>query len=245
MGNKVVVITGSSRGIGKACALKLAKEGYNIVINYNTNEEMALKLLEEIKRIGVDSIAIRADVSNSDDVKRLIEETISHFGKIDILINNVGYLHDDFLIMLSNKEIDKTIDTNIKSCFYCCKEVAIKMYNEGKGKIINVSSISSKKAIEGQSLYSATKGAINSLTLVLAKELSRWGITVNAVAPGFVNTEMIKSIPKKKIDKYLSEIPLNRFAEAEEVADLISFLCSDKSNYITGQVITIDGGLSI
>jgi len=239
---KVAIITGSSRGIGRACAEKLAEDGFNIVINYNNNHNSALETCEKIKKMGVDCICVQADVSISSEAARLINDTVKHFGRLDVLINNAGIVHNSFLLMTSDQAIDDVIAVNLKSYLYCSRQAALKMFATG-GKIINISSVSAEKSTEGQVLYSATKGAVNSLTRVMAKELANRKINVNAVAPGFINTEMLDGLSLK--EKIVEMIPMNRFGESFEVAELVSFLCSEKSNYITGQIFTIDGGLSI
>ncbi|MFZ5988142.1 MAG: 3-oxoacyl-ACP reductase family protein [Bacillota bacterium] len=242
---RVAVVTGASRGIGRACALRLARDGISIVVNYNNSPEKAMEVVEEIKKAGSESIAIKADVSSSKEVQALFRETINHFGQLDILVNNVGIVDDSFIMMLGDSSLDKSLSINLKSYFYCCKQAALKMFKQRRGKIINISSVSSIKGIPGQSVYSATKGAINSMTGALAAELAQYGIQVNAVAPGFIDTDMLNSVPEDKKKQYIDLIPLKRFGKADEVAETVSFLCSGNVDYITGQVIIIDGGLSI
>ena len=242
---RVAIITGASRGIGRACALRLARDGINIVVNYNNSFDMAMEVVEQVKEIGVDAIAVKADVSLSKEVQLLFKETMSYFGKLDILVNNVGIVDDAYVMMLSDSSIDRSLDINLKSYFYCCKHASLKMFKNKSGKIINISSVSAIKGISGQAVYSATKGAVNSLTKVLAAELAPHGIQVNAVLPGFIQTDMISSIPEEKKKQYIDLIPLKRFGDPDEVAETVSFLCNEKVNYITGQTIVIDGGLSI
>lgn len=243
--SKVAIVTGSSRGIGKACALRLAKEGMDVVINYNSNEEEAMKVVNAIKDMGCDAIAIKANMGNQKDVAAMFREAYKHFGHIDVLVNNAGVLDDAYLLMLNSDSLDRSLDINIKGYFYCCQQAALKMFKQKSGKIVNVSSISSKLALAGQSVYSATKGAVNSMTATLAKELAPYGIQVNAVAPGFIATEMIDAIPEEKMQEYLKNIPMGRLGKVEEIADTVAMLCSDASSYITGQVIVVDGGLSL
>ncbi len=242
---RVALITGGSRGIGRACALRLAQDGINIIINYNQSEKKALETVEEIKSFGSDVIALQADVSNSSQVQTLFRDCITHYGQLDILVNNAGIVEDSFVMMMGDSSIDNIMNVNVKSCFYCCKQAALKMFRQKHGKIINISSVSAIKSLPGQSLYSATKGAINSMTRVLALELSNYGIQVNSIAPGFVETDMIADLSQEKKSQYLNLIPLKRFAKVEEIAETVSFLCSEKVNYITGQVIVMDGGLSL
>ncbi len=243
--SKVAIVTGASRGIGKACALRLAKDGIDVVVNYNSNEEEAMKVVNAIKDMGCDAIAVKANVSNQKDVSAMFREAFRHFGHIDILVNNAGVVDDAYLLMLNSDSLDKSIDINLKGYFYCCQQAALKMFKQKSGRIVNVSSVSSKLALAGQSVYGATKGAINSMTATLAKELAPYGIQVNAVAPGFITTEMIDAIPQEKKDEYLKNIPMGRLGKVEEVAEVVNMLCSDVSSYITGQVIVIDGGLSL
>lgn len=243
--SKVAIVTGASRGIGKACALRLAKDGIDVVVNYNSNEEEAMKVVNAIKDMGCDAIAVKANVSNQKDVSAMFREAFKHFGHIDILVNNAGVVDDAYLLMLNSDSLDKSIDINLKGYFYCCQQAALKMFKQKSGRIVNVSSVSSKLALAGQSVYGATKGAINSMTATLAKELAPYGIQVNAVAPGFITTEMIDAIPQEKKDEYLKNIPMGRLGKVEEVAEVVNMLCSDVSSYITGQVIVIDGGLSL
>ena len=243
--SKVAIVTGASRGIGKACALRLAKDGIDVVVNYNSNEEEAAKVVNAIKDMGCNAMAIKADVSNQKDVAAMFREAYKHFGHIDILVNNAGVVDDAYLLMLNADSLDKSININLKGYFYCCQQAALKMFKQKSGRIVNVSSVSSKLALAGQSVYGATKDAINSMTATLAKELAPYGIQVNAVAPGFISTEMIEAIPQEKKDEYLRNIPMGRLGKAEEVAEVVNMLCSDVSSYITGQVIVIDGGLSL
>ncbi len=243
--SKVAIVTGASRGIGKACALRLAKEGINVVVNYNSSEEEAMKVVEAIKAMGVDAIAVKANMSVQKDVSALFREAFKYFGHIDILVNNAGVVDDAYLLMLNADSLDRSFNINVKGYFYACQQAALKMFKQKSGRIVNISSVSSKLALAGQSVYSATKGAVNSMTATLAKELAPYGIQVNAVAPGFIATEMIEAIPEEKKEEYLKNIPMGRLGTVEEVAEVVNMLCSDASSYITGQVIVMDGGLSL
>lgn len=243
--SKVAIVTGASRGIGRACALRLAKDGIDVVVNYNSNEEEAMKVVNAIKNMGCDAIAVKANVANQKDVAAMFREAYKHFGHIDILVNNAGVVDDAYLLMLNNDSLDRSLDINIKGYFYCSQQAALKMFKQKSGRIVNVSSVSSKLALAGQSVYGATKGAVNSMTATLAKELAPYGIQVNAVAPGFITTEMIEAIPEEKKEEYLKNIPMGRLGKVEEVAEVVNMLCSDVASYITGQVIVIDGGLSL
>jgi 3-oxoacyl-[acyl-carrier-protein] reductase len=242
---KIAVVTGASKGIGRACALRLAKDGMTVVVNYSHSDAEAAKTVEEIKAAGGDAVAYKADVSDLNQVKDMFKFVSDTYGRVDILVNNAGIVRDEYLLMLTQENLDKCLDLNIKGYFYCAQQAALKMFSQKSGVIVNMSSVSSKMALAGQSVYSATKGAVNSMTQTMAKELARKKIRVNAVCPGFVQTEMVDQLPEDKKKEYLKEVPLGRFADVNEVAGLVSFLCSDDASYITGQAIVLDGGLSL
>ena len=242
---KTAIVTGASRGIGKACAIRLAKDGYTVVVNYSRSGNEAEAVLAEIKANGGNGMIYQADVTDPEQVKAMVRDVDKAYGQIDLLVNNAGMVKDEYLLMLQKSTLDKCFDLNIKGYFYCAQQVALKMFRRKSGTIINMSSVSGEMALAGQSVYSATKGAINSMTRVLAKELAVKGIRVNAVAPGFIVTEMIDALPKEKVDEYLNAIPMHRFGTADEVAAIVAMLASDACSYMTGQVITMDGGLSL
>ncbi|MCD8309539.1 MAG: glucose 1-dehydrogenase [Clostridia bacterium] len=242
---KVALVTGASRGIGRACAERLALDGYTVAINYNINQHQAVKVLEGIRVNGSDGMVCRADVTNPDEVKQMVNDVYKAYGQIDVLVNNAGIVRDEFLLMLNSDALDKCLDVNVKGYFYCAQQVALKMFRKKKGVIINMSSVSSQKAITGQSVYSATKGAVNSMTRTLAKELAPYGIRVNAVAPGFIATEMLDNLSEDKKEEYLKAIPCGRLGTPEDVAAVVSALCGDDFAYMTGQTVVLDGGLSL
>ena len=242
---KVALITGASRGIGRACAIALAKRGYDIAVNYNSNDAKAQEVVDEITSLGRKAIAYKANTADLTAVKQMFRSVVKDFGKLDVLVNNAGVVDDAYLLMIQEDSLSRSLDINIKGYFHCAQQAALKMFSKRSGKIINISSVSSVLAVEGQAVFSATKGAVNSMTAVMAKELAPKGITVNAVAPGFIATEMMDAIPEELKAKYLEEVPMHRFANPEEVANAVAALCSDDFSYLTGQTIVLDGGLSL
>ncbi len=243
--NKVALITGASRGIGKACALELARRGCDIAVNYHSNTEQAEKTVAEIEALGRKAVAYQADTADLSAVKQMFRAAVKDFGKLDILVNNAGVVDDAYLLLIREDSLSRSLDINIKGYFHCAQQAALKMLSKKQGVIINISSVSSVLAVEGQSVYSATKGAVNSMTAVMAKELAPKGIRVNAVAPGFIATEMLDSIPDDLRQQYLKTIPMKRFGSADEIARTVCALCSDDFSYLTGQTIILDGGLSL
>ena len=188
---------------------------------------------------------MRADVSNPAEVKEMFKTVWKTYGQIDVLVNNAGIVRDEYLLMLTEENLDACLDLNIKGYLYCAQQAVLKMFRKKSGVIINMSSVSSKMALAGQTVYSATKGAVNSMTQTMAKELAPYGIRVNAVAPGFIATEMIDALPEDKRAQYLTEVPLGRFGTVEDVAAVVSMLASDGAAYMTGQTLVLDGGLSL
>lgn len=241
--NKIAVITGGSRGIGKEIAKKLAYNGANIVINYTAKEEEALKTKEEIENLGVKCIVIKCDVSKSEEVNEMINKTIKEFGRVDILVNNAGITKDNLLMKMKEEDFDKVIDINLKGVFNCTKAVTRPMMKNKYGKIINISSVVGVIGNVGQANYCASKAGVIGFTKSTARELASRNININAVAPGFIDTDMTKVLSDDIKNSMLSTIPKKEFGKPEDVANAVVFLASDMSSYITGQVINVDGGM--
>jgi len=243
LSGKTALVTGASRGIGKAIAIELAKQGADVVVNYSRDEESAMGVVEEIKKIGCKGIAIKADVSNFEEVKAMFKVVKREFGSLDILVNNAGIIMDRTLQNMGIDDWNSVIKTNLKGVFNVTSN-ALHLIREG-GRIINISSIVALDGNFGQTNYAASKAGIIGFTKSLAKELGKHGITVNAVAPGFIESEMTKKIPflRRKIIEWL--VPLKRVGQPEEVAHAAVFLAADCADYITGQVLSVSGGLSI
>lgn len=242
---KVALVTGASRGIGRACALRLAKDGFTVVVNYAHSAKEAEAVLAAIRENGGDGMIYQADVSKPDDVKRMMRDVAKAYGQIDVLVNNAGIVRDEYVLMLNPDTLDACFNLNVKGYFYCAQQAVLKMFRRKCGAIINMSSVSGILALPGQSVYGATKGAVNTMTATMAKELAPYGIRVNAVAPGFIETEMLDALPPEKKEEYLNAIPMHRLGSVEDVAGVVSMLASDDAAYITGQVITVDGGISL
>ncbi len=241
----VALVTGASRGIGRACAVKLAEVGYDVAVNYNSNEAKAAEVVAEIEKLGRKAVAYKADTADLKAVQGMFREVQKEFGQLDVLVNNAGVVDDAYLLLINEDSLSRSLDINIKGYFHCAQQAALKMMSKKRGKIINISSVSSVLAVEGQGVYSATKGAVNSMTATLAKELAPRGITVNAVAPGFIETEMMDAIPEDKKAEYIKAIPMGKFGSAADVANMVAALCSEAFDYVTGQVVVLDGGLSL
>ncbi len=240
---KTAVITGGSRGIGRAIALKLAENGANIVVNYTNNSQKAQEVVDLIKSMGRDALAIKADISNSEDVKELAKKVESHFKNIDILINNAGITRDSLLIRMKDEDWDNVLNINLKGTYLCTKYIGKKMMKQRSGKIVNVSSVVGIMGNPGQSNYSASKAGVIGFTKSIAKEFSSRGINVNAVAPGFIETDMTSTLSEDIKKGYSKNVPLGRLGSPQDIANLVMFLCSEESSYITGQIINVDGGM--
>lgn len=243
--NKVAVVTGASRGIGKAIAIKLASEGALVVINYNGSKESALEVQKEIRDNGGQAEVFQCNVADFSACEAFLKEIIERFGRIDILVNNAGITKDGLLMRMPEADFDAVIDTNLKGTFNCIRFASRQMMKQRSGRIINLSSVSGVLGNAGQANYSASKAGIIGLTKSAARELASRGITVNAIAPGFINTEMTSALPEKVKEGAVVQIPLGRFGEAEDIAEAVAFLASQKAQYITGQVLNIDGGMAI
>jgi acetoacetyl-CoA reductase len=239
---KVAIITGSSRGIGKGIALELSSYGAKVVINYNDNKEIALETEREIKNAGGNVLLIKADVSILDQAKKLVHQTIEEYGKIDFLINNAGITRDKTFRKMVEDEWRNVIDVNLISVFNMSNSVLPFMINNNFGRIINISSVIGQTGAFGQTNYSASKAGVIGFTKSLALETAKNNITVNAICPGYVETEMVESMPSEILEKIISKIPLRRLGEVHEIAKAVAFLLSD-GGYITGQQININGGL--
>ncbi|RMF92353.1 MAG: 3-oxoacyl-[acyl-carrier-protein] reductase [Candidatus Schekmanbacteria bacterium] len=240
--NRTAFVTGAARGIGRAIAEELAKEGCDIAA-VDIIEDLLADTKKAIEEIGRKCLICACDVTSSENVKEAVEKTINEFGKIDILVNNAGITRDNLLIRMSDEEWDQVLNINLKGTFNCIRAVAKQMMKARKGAIINIASVVGVMGNPGQANYVASKAGIIGLTKSAAKELASRNITVNAIAPGFIDTDMTKSLPEKVKEEMLNSIPLKRFGNPQDIADVVSFLASEKASYITGQVFNVNGGM--
>ncbi|MFD2760482.1 3-oxoacyl-[acyl-carrier-protein] reductase [Lentibacillus juripiscarius] len=240
---KNALVTGASRGIGRAIALELARQGANVAVNFAGSEDKAQAVVEEIEQLGVQSVKVQANVADENDAKTMVKEVVSQFGGLDILVNNAGINRDNLLMRMKEDEFDQVIDTNLKGVFQCTKAVSRQMMKQKGGRIINVSSVVGVSGNAGQANYTAAKAGVIGLTKSTAKEFASRNILVNAVAPGFIETDMTDALTDEQKDGMLSVIPLEKLGKPEDVARVVRFLASDDANYITGQTINIDGGM--
>lgn len=244
---KNALVTGASRGIGKEIALTLAKNGANVIVNYpiDSEAEAANAVVKELESLNVKALAVKADVTSESEVKEMIDQIDKNFDSLDILVNNAGITRDNLLIRMKEDDWDRVIDVNLKGTFICTKAVARKMMKQKYGKIVNVSSVVGVMGNAGQANYCASKAGVIGLTKSVARELASKEINVNAIAPGFIETEMTAILSEDVKNQMLANIPLKKYGKPEDVANLVLFLSSDLSKYITGQVILVDGGMGI
>ncbi len=243
--NKIVLVTGAGRGIGASIAKRFASEGAEVIVNYSGNDEAAQKTVDEITATGGQAQKYKCSVNDSESVKVMIDEIIKEFGRIDILVNNAGITKDGLMLRMTDEDFDRVIDVNLKGTFNCTKYVSKYMLKQKSGKIINISSVVGLSGNAGQVNYSASKAGIIGITKSAAKELSSRGITVNAVAPGYVDTDMTKVLSDTIRNEILKNIPLQRMGNVEDISNCVAFLASEDASYITGQVISVDGGMHI
>ena len=240
---KTALVTGGSRGIGRAIALKLASEGAAVAINYAGNAKAAEDVKAAIEAAGGKATVVQADVSNGESVEAMVKEVVDTFGGIDILVNNAGITRDGLLMRMKEEDWDAVLDTNLKGVFYCTKAVSKLMMKKRSGRIVNMASVVGLTGNAGQANYAAAKAGILGFSKSMAKELASRGITVNMVAPGYINTDMTSVLPEKVREAMVEGIPMGRVGNPEDVANAVSFLVSDEASYITGQVINVDGGM--
>lgn len=246
MGNsqRVVVITGGSKGIGRSIALKFAEENAIIIIaHYDPDETASDETLSMLEKKGITCESFKVDVSSKSEVEALFDGILSKYGRVDTLINNAGITKDGLLMRMSEKDWDMVLNVNLKSIFNCTQTIIRSMIKNRKGNIVNIASVSGQMGVAGQANYSASKAGIMGFTKAVAREVAPRGITVNAVAPGFIQSEMTDALPEKVVESYLKQIPLGRLGTTNDVAETVSWLCSDSASYITGQIIHINGGL--
>ena len=240
---KVALVTGASRGIGQATAIELAKAGADVVVNFIGNEAVAQETVVAIEALGRKAIKIKADVGNAEDVQAMVDEAVAAFGHIDILVNNAGITRDGLLIRMKDSDWDNVLNINLKGVYLVTKAVAKLMVKQRAGRIINMTSVSGVTGNVGQANYAAAKAGVIGFTKTCAKELAARGITVNAVAPGFIETAMTDVLPEKIKEGIAAIVPFGRMGQPEEIASVVTFLASDFASYITGQVLNVDGGM--
>jgi len=243
--DKVAVVTGGSRGIGRAIALELAVQGFKVVVNYRSQEAQAQKVVETIQGMGGEAMAIQADVASSRDVEEMAKKVREAWGAVGVLVNNAGITRDNILVRMKEEEWDQVLEANLKGAFLCSRAFVKDMMRARWGRIVNISSVVGIIGNPGQTNYAASKAGLVGFTKALAKEVASRGITVNAIAPGYIETEMTQGLPQKVKAAMLGAIPLGRFGSPEEVAKVVSFLVSPHGGYITGQVLVVDGGMTL
>lgn len=242
---KVALVTGASRGIGREIALEFAREGADVAVNYAGSEEKAREVAEEIKAMGRKALLVQCDVSDSQAVQDMIKSVVDYFGGLDILVNNAGITRDNLILRMKEEEWDAVINTNLKGVFLCTKTAARAMMKKRSGRIINISSIVGITGNPGQANYVAAKSGVIGLTKTTAKEFASRGITVNAIAPGFISTDMTEDLPEEVKEAMIKQVPLARIGEPKEIARVALFLASPDSSYMTGQILRVDGGMGM
>lgn len=242
---KTALVTGAAKGIGRAIALALAAEGATVIVNYNGSKEKAEHVLEEIRMLESDGMIYQCNVADTKAVDAMVKEVIRIYGGLDILVNNAGITRDNLIMRMSEEDFDAVIEANLKGCFNTIKAASRQMLKQRSGSIVNISSVSGILGNAGQANYAASKAGIIGLTKTMARELASRGVTVNAVAPGFVETDMTQALPDSVREAAAAQIPLGRFGRPEEIANMVVYLTSKKAAYITGQVISVDGGMAI
>ena len=240
---KVALVTGASRGVGRAIALKFAELGAKVAVNYLRSEDAANAVVAEIEKAGGEAIAVRANVADAAEVKAMFASVLEAWQRVDILVNNAGITRDTMMLRMSEADWDEVLDTNLRGAYLCTKFALKSMTMENWGRIVNITSLAGIVGNQGQANYSASKGGLIAFTRAVAREVAPRQITVNAIAPGFVVTEMTDAIPKEIQESILARIPLKRYGEPEDIAELAAFLASDRASYITAQVIGVDGGV--
>lgn len=243
LNGKVALITGASRGIGREIALTFAGYGAKVVVNYNGSKEKAEEVVKEIEAMGGEAIAIQCSVADYEACGNMVNESIAKFGRVDILVNNAGITRDNLVMKISDEDFDAVLDTNLKGTFNCIKQLYRPFLKQRSGRIINMTSVTGILGNAGQANYAASKAGVIGLTKSVARELASRGITVNAIAPGFIATEMTDAMTDTAKQAVLSQIPLGRVGDTKDIAETAAFLASDKAAYITGQVISVDGGM--
>ena len=239
------LITGASRGIGAAIALELAKAGHSVSVNYNSHSDDAERVVKDLLNIGVEAKAVKGNVSDKNSVQEMIKNATDSLGPVDILVNNAGIISDNLIMRMKDEEFDKVIDTNLKGTYYCTKECIPSMVKQRWGRVINITSVVGIRGNIGQTNYSASKAAIHGFTYSLAKEVATRGVTVNAIAPGYIKTATVDVLSDKLKDHIMTWIPMKRFGTPDEISGMVAFMASERARYMTGELVKIDGGMAI